>query len=113
MISEKLLSAVMDKKCSKIKTVGDEIYYTWLDSPNYIDSSINIYKLQYLCKKWAFSWKYWLDLHFITSKKYYGKILVKISRVDISEGEVILKEYDSETEAIFEACEYILNKIER
>jgi hypothetical protein len=113
MISEKLLSAVMDKKCSKIKRVGDEIYYTWLDSPNYIDSSINIYKLQYLCKKWAFSWKYRLDLHFMTSAKFYGKIFVKINRIDINKGEAIFKEYDSEPEAVFEACEYILNILER
>jgi len=113
MISEKLLSTVLGKRCSKIRIAGDEIYYTWLDSPNYIDSSINKYKLQYLCKKWAFSWKYRLDLHFIYSKKCYGEILVKITRIDINKGDLILKGYDSETEAVFEACEYILNKIER
>jgi hypothetical protein len=113
MISQELLSAVLNKRCTKIYEAGDIIGYTWLDSPSHIDSSINKYKLQYLCKKWAFSWKYRLDLHFMCTEKDYGKVLVKISRIDISKGESILKGYDSETEAIFEACEYILTKIER
>jgi len=105
MISKKLLSEVLNKRCSKVGMFGSiYIEYTWMSSPYYVDSKINIYELAHKCKKWAYD-KGWL-LQVRTGKK--------LSVIDIFNSEnrelFIRKQVscNTEPEAIFKALKWIV-----
>lgn len=82
------------------------IEYTWMSPPNYVDSRINIYELAHKCKEWAFAngWYLWIEW------KSGGNFCVKIAK-DETTIFGVTEFYDwSEQEAIFKACEQILER---
>ena len=95
MISKELLSELLGCRCSKIKPFGTtRIAYTFLDSPNYVDATINIYELAYKCKEWAYGLGVAIDSCHQTAIIHFDR------KIEIKG--------DTEPEAIFKACEWIL-----
>jgi len=106
MISKELLSAVTGMECSE----GRELYGKWSNKIEFsiskhnhfnyaVKDTINIYELAYKCKKWALknNVKLWSILD------SYNSAIVRIN-------EISKREFYSHTEpdAIFKACEWIL-----
>jgi hypothetical protein len=95
MITKELLSEVL----------GFSIYHFWLDG-DYIVwredgmSEINIYELVHKCKEWANKNSYWATSGY--DEKYY--CLLK----DMPDNQWFYG--DTEAEAIFKACQWILDK---
>jgi hypothetical protein len=108
MISKELLSNVLginnlDYELSICET---EIHYGRLDGS--IESKfINIYELTNLCKEWAVKKGY-----FLTSKQAISHITKKLCykvSIDPTEYHEYTLVGDTEPEAIFAACQYILD----
>lgn len=109
MISKELLSEVLDRK------VVEFIEESWLCSSNTIvyileddvnEDFINIYELAHKCKEWAYSKGY-----VIVSMNNFKWCYVNVSNL----GGLTLKEVNSDTEpqAIFKACEWILKNLKK
>ena len=127
MISKELLSAVLNienithvvKKTRKLHMynagehvgksknvvygvcVANECGYTTYD--------INIYELAHKCKKWAFNKGYYLSSYY-DSPLMHGCEVQRIAS-DPKLPLLLDIESESEPEAIFEACEWILNEL--
>ncbi len=102
MISKALLQKVLDKDINQLKITRNIVYYgTGLHKTR----GINIYELANKCKEWA-----------VKSK---GFILSKLIMFDTyTQWQVVVKQEnfeeqftaDTEPEAIFKACEYIMEQ---
>jgi len=106
MISKELLSEILDREV--INVVG----ITQIDSRGVVSSkavkfetrkdiyrSINIYELAHKCKEWAYN----EHGEILTSFKYKGEWIVEDERYRYRA--------DTEPEAIFKACEWILKEM--
>ena len=117
-ISNELLNYVFTDNLQSFKVdkiENNTLYYFWLNEGFYGDESyckwekqnINIYEFAFKCKEWAYL-QYGI---MIQSYLYNGKWRVDILKgIEIDE---FFKNIDSEPEAIFLACEYILNNIKQ
>lgn len=104
MISNELLSVVLGLHCGIKSIKNSEVIY-WFDCIGEIrEYSINIYELAHKCKEWA------LKHHYKVISKPDNvpglwKAYVNLSLTS-KHGEVA----DTEPEAIFKACQWILDK---
>ena len=120
MISKELLSEALDARIDNF-TAHDGVIYinraSVLDAyaiPKYgnFEKKVNIYELAHKCKEWA------------TKHKYMVSSLFRMDRNEIrwaesnawkaSMGEIAAKRFkaNTEPEAVFKACEYILKEID-
>jgi len=96
--SKHLLSEVLGVEILDCKVVGNGIAYNAKD--NYPTQSINIHELAHKCKEWA--------------SKHGVNIWSWLNNVEIRDShKCFVKSFigDTEAEAIFKACEWILEKI--
>ena len=102
MISNKLLSELYDIEVSRIIELVDNNYeVTFANKKNgkwY--NIVNIHELAHKCKEWAF------DRGYTIWSTYQGYITLK----PLNDSYGIEFEEDTEPEAIFKACEWILEQ---
>jgi hypothetical protein len=106
MISKELLSEALGYKIHYIHETLDygDLIYEYESAHGYIQTDINIHELAHKCKEWAYenSYTVWSGLYcFAYVQKHYN------------EGEELFScKADTEPEAIFKACEWILENKE-
>ena len=109
MISKELLSEVVGLCCGVKSIRNSEVVY-WFNCIDKVrESSINIYELAYLCKEWASKHHYsvmsgwemthWGGAYRVAVFRNSDNILFSMSTVK------------TEPEAIFRACEWILEQV--
>ena len=107
-ISKKLLSEVLEINENLISDASiDEFecrYYDVEDDKYY---SCNIYELAHKCKEWALKQGYYLHSH---TKEYNDCRCIVKSLDNITQQ--FSCEMDTEVEAIFKACQWIMNKLQ-
>ena len=104
MISKELLSAVLGLHCGIKSIKNSEVIY-WFDCIGEIrEHSINIYELAHKCKEWALKHPYKV-ISKPDNVPGLWEAYVNLSLTS-KHGEVA----DTEPEAIFKACEWILTK---
>jgi len=103
MISKELLSEVLN-----VKVISIEVYTNGVDYYEEHGSTIhiNIHELTHKCKEWALTQNYIIK-SFI-SDKGYAIIETKVGKDEI----IDLKISNTEPEAIFKACQWILENKE-
>ena len=103
MISKELLSDVLDYE---VYTVGviDHQNNLWYGLPDGDKETINIHELAHKCKEWA-----WTHNYSVGSWKYVNGYQGQIALM----GKMRAFNESSEPEAIFKACEWILNQKEQ
>ena len=114
MISKELLSEVLpfgdiDSLISYGLSSDGDILLQYED----IDEIVNIYELAHKCKEWAFSYKFDFEIIRIKNVKNYGKIFVRVHTIHTNQcnGKEFYP-FDREPEAIFKACQWILDNKE-
>ena len=114
MISKELLSEVLGKDVSDVSIVMNNINYVIEDNETqeddelvYIDlgMNINIYELANKCKEWAYNQNFYI--YSIVS--FAGEGWCYITKEDNIEKRLKTFIADTEPEAVFEACEWILS----
>ena len=110
MISKELLNEVLGYKASYIQIVGTKLCFSCHIKGG---SNINIYELAHKCKEWAFSYKFDFEIIRIKNVKNYGKIFVRVHTIHTNQcnGKEFYP-FDREPEAIFKACQWILDNKE-
>lgn len=106
MISKELLSEILGvdiKQLVKVRILDNELeYQDSFEVGTGVFSYINIYELAHRCKEWTHNNGYWMDSCFTGQVKLYHS------------GETYpfktLHTETTEPQAIFKACEWILNK---
>ncbi len=103
MISKELLSEVLGKEYD-VKHITIQGTTVWYD--NYESCTINIYELAHLCKEWALKY----NILIIAYKHDFAvaKISNNITGKRVSDS---MFSSDTEPEAIFKACQWILKEI--
>ncbi|MFW9602522.1 MAG: hypothetical protein ACMV1B_09395 [Prevotella sp.] len=111
MISKELLSAVLGLHCG-IKSIKNSKVIYWFDCIGEIrEHSINIYELAHKCKEWAFKYRYMIDSNISPTFKEVNNGMVGTSLIyNLNNMESKRFQSDTEPEAIFKACEWILTK---
>lgn len=109
IITKELLSEVLNCKVWKVLDVNMHtlrycIYPNKGDEPSEYMFPINIYELAHLCKRWAEQRNYPLISGASYSDGY--KCFVDKFPCDLP----VTKSYTSEAEAIFKACQWLLDK---
>lgn len=113
MISKELLSEVLGYtpfKIDKIKQVGGiGLTLILLNQDGTVRSYQNIYQLAHKCKEWALSNKYMIDSNISPTFKEVNNGIVGTSLIyNLNNMESKRFQSDTELEAIFKACEYIM-----
>ncbi len=111
MISKELLSVVLEKH-PRIEITDIEVKKNslcWIDAeiPKSVydeTRSINIYELAHKCKEWANDKGYTLE----STEKWCNYYRGNINEVNIDDGYIDYTIADTEPEAIFKACQWIL-----
>ena len=121
MISKELLSGVLKRDVYKVKDVeSNTLIYGCVHSDGWYDE-INIYELAHKCKEWALSKSILELVSAMTEEGAYcqidnivpSTIEYDINQIDTSYRTVfdsIIFDADTEPEAIFKACEWILKE---
>lgn len=108
MISKELLSAVLGDTVYEIQLLESNAIFggvqLWVSSDEY-DMAVNIYELAHKCKEWAFNQGCVLHTY---SRPTVFNCVCKINHG--KEYEVNTFILDSEPEAIFKACQWILTE---
>ncbi len=107
MISKELLSKVLNfpfTSITNIQSGNNLIAYTTYELPTHKYKFINIYELAYMCKEWAYKqdWEYIINTHKTINGKLYRVWFEKDTETEFFA--------DTEPEAIFKACEWILTQ---
>ena len=101
MISKELLNAVLDiDDIEAICVLGDEVIFN-----GYLARDINIYELAHKCKEWLHSKGYMFKIEYPTNRTPN-----KISLMFYGEIKNPYHVADTEIEAIFKACEWIIKQ---
>ena len=109
MISKELLSAVLGLHCGIKSIKNSEVIY-WFDCIGEIrEHSINIYELAHKCKEWASINSYALESSVHMQPKRSSVAGCQIHWRYETE-DLPYFEAESEPEAIFKACQWILTK---
>lgn len=127
MISKELLSEVLGVFVYNLDFIQDNKQYfkfTSIEgSQDYQVDNINIYELAHKCKEWAFKRGYGVDSRYYKSQRE-SKASKYLDDYDFESYKCVVahvckntnnnvthhEEYNTEPEAIFKACEWILNE---
>ena len=106
--SKKLLSEVLKNETKGLKSFGlsecaKYIIFQYED----FDDSINIYELAHKCKEWILINKYKIFIYSDDNSEWYCQVQL----VDADEQPKEWSVAETEPEAIFKACEWILEQI--
>ncbi len=115
--SKELMSAVLGKNIEEIR-ISKLNYKNFLYNATKVDSGmISIYEFMYLCKEWAFQQRYnvyslgkWRDSYRDTYLSYSVTIKTFEENIDYAMNKCYNDKFyaDTEPEAVFKACEWIL-----
>jgi hypothetical protein len=115
MINKELLSEVLEINVTYSEQMKNNIfrYYFNIGIGGDLFEEINIYELAHKCKEWAtpLNSKYYLDIHVdgISQTTHIRKYSIDI--MDMNSMDAIISfEATTEPEAIFKACEWILQQ---
>ena len=115
-ISDELISEILGKKVSMwgCDSIGGSVIEIGIHLPSggRLYKQLNIYELAYKCKEWALSKGYIINSGVTTSNDWCCTIY-KIIKENPYIKELSHTWEQSEPEAIFLACEYILNNIKQ
>ena len=101
MISIELLGEVLDASVYELKIKGNTVFAVYDNGmPLMNDIPINIYELAHKCKEWAHSRNFMIQSYLYNTKARADLL----SSCDVDEKFIA----DTEPEAIFKACEWIL-----
>lgn len=109
MISKELLKEILGIEILSCKSVRQSsiIRYKFDANGETRDSSINIYELSYLCKKWAYTKNYLIDSCFNEPRsEVHIHWMSKLNKMTAFSA-------DSEPQSVFKACEWILDSLRR
>lgn len=121
MISKELLTIIMGYKIERFRILSDIVYVYFINVKQ--EYFINIYELSYKCREWARNNNYEVSARRPIVQDDEGKAVINywykayIHKFELGayHGPEQILEFDvncsSEPEAIFRACEWILNKI--
>lgn len=119
MISKESLSEVLGCDCSECyfedtyNLINYKYQYdvTWSEEIQYDNSSINIYELSHKCKEWIRKQGYALT---VTHVEYQGIVYAELVDYSSDIPKIIddIFKADTEPEAIFKACQWILENKE-
>jgi hypothetical protein len=102
MISKKLLSEVLGLKNPHPLKIEDGKLYLYKELGQNI-TTINIYDLAHMCKEWALQYNFYISSEVKKENSFSG-----LMGDDIWEHILLPFTADTEPEAIFKACEWIL-----
>ena len=107
MISKELLSEVVGLCCSVKSIRNSEVVY-WFNCIGEVrESSINIYELMHMCKEWARDNEFFLRSFYDYEGAFcYISAPEWVDKIDIPKTGFCS---DTELDAVFKACEWILN----
>ena len=113
-ISKELLSEVLENEVVKFKIVSTkritQIRIWYKHTECYMYESWDIYHLAHKCKEWALSKGHYISLIIDEDDKTKCRYVLNLSWNDGYEVDFVIasEPYDTEPEAIFKACEYIM-----
>lgn len=124
-ISKELFEAVMDEKVTT--EISISLYYNEINGCEENDLILINYNFVWIplntfffkCKEWAFNNRYLIHTSWILSEKNYGKIVLEVKHFYRAELDRKARErfgyhhkeyFDTEQQACFDACQYILDK---
>ena len=111
MISKELLSVVLGLHCGIKSIKNSEVIY-WFDCIGEIrEHSINIYELAHKCKEYALKQGYYFSIYsfnFDSNTEQEHRIRLLIGNDVVYFGDD--SSMETEVEAIFKACQWILDK---
>lgn len=115
MISKELLSKVLRLTIVKVPELdGAILWYKGIvninGSPYAKELSINIYELAYMCKEWAYSQGYILFSKIRLNSSLASCYFDTMGKHDYEDGYHNDFRAETESEAIFKACQWILTK---
>ena len=114
MISKELLTEVLpDKQIDQIRITDNTLWFKKAEmkmSRTWSEECINIYELAYKCKKWALDQNCCIRSYILKQEKE-GRARLEYHYLVDMPSEVF--EADTEYEAIFKACEWILKEINK
>jgi len=116
MISKELLSEVLGFECWNIKTAKDGALYVPNNSlgfeyKDHIAGLVNIHELAHKCKEWARGKDYSITSGNRNDGTLRYDVLCVHKDTDIEEWDDFFSDmFDTEPEAIFKACEWILEQ---
>lgn len=107
MISKELLGEVLERDVDKVKGIeANTLIYGCVHSDGWYDE-INIYELAHKCKEWAIKIDYKIESHI----HLINKRIIGVASFNMQDNTTKFFQADTEHEAIFKACEYILKEI--
>ena len=111
MTFKELMSEVLGVEVLYYKVLDNTLSYQAKDK--YQTQAINIYELAHKCKEWAVEKSYVLETSYEGVNKHFGKYC--ICRVFFDGNKVYDNytnsvDYEKEVEAIFKACEWIMEQ---
>ena len=106
MISKELLSAVLEEKVIDIILLANEYEL----ENNIFKSLPSIYELAYMCKEWAYSQGYILFSKIRLNSSLASCYFDTMGKHDYEDGYHNDFRAETESEAIFKACQWILDK---
>lgn len=112
-ISKELLEQVLDYAIIKNSKIDDDINVKvhFKNYQNrYEDDKINIYELAHKCKEWAFKEGFVIRTYYFDSARFENKKMCNATVGKRKIGDVYTFCFDTEPEAIFRACEWILEQ---
>ncbi len=111
-ISKELLAEIQDldelNYPHSIEVKNNMLFYK--TGGQIMDKHINIYEFASKCKTWAFGWKYNIPVLISSRESSYGKYYASAERINIAVEVKMFTNFDTEHEAILEACEWILKE---
>lgn len=110
-ISKELLSEVLKLNITYIERCNNSIIYKI--SVYDREEEVNIYELAHKCKEWAFKYRYMIDSNISPTFKEVNNGIVGTSLIyNLNNMESKRFQSDTELEAIFKACQWILDNKE-
>lgn len=109
MISKELLGEVLGETIKSFKTDSVNVRYQCIVEDGH-DDTINIYELAHKCKEWAYNNGFVLTSSYITSELKNLKCPCGIMPKDERFETVHITNASTEQEAIFQACQWILDR---
>lgn len=109
MISKELLSEVLGRECSYASLIENDVWYKTIVCVNGNNRPkevhINIYELAHKCKEWAYS-----KGHTLSSGNNHLMFMSCSIRRTLTDDDWTEFYADTEREAIFKACEWIMEQ---
>lgn len=107
MISKELLGEVLERDVDKVKDIeANTLIYGCAHSDGWYDE-ISAFELAHKCKEWAIKIDYKIESHI----HFINKRIIGVASFNTQDNTTKFFQADTEHEAIFKACEWILKEM--